>query len=38
VSEVHETQSAALDEIGASEEVRDKIFSRNFDRLFPPSQ
>jgi hypothetical protein len=32
---VYEQQSAAIAEIGASEEVRWKIFSGNFDRLFP---
>ena len=35
VREVHEQQSAALAEIGASAEAREKIFSGNFDRLFP---
>jgi uncharacterized protein len=37
VRDVHEQQSAALDEIGASADARDKIFSANFDRLFPRS-
>jgi predicted TIM-barrel fold metal-dependent hydrolase len=37
VRDVHEQQSAALDEIGASTDVRDKIFAGNFDRLFPLS-
>jgi predicted TIM-barrel fold metal-dependent hydrolase len=37
VRDVHEQQSAALDEIGASSDVREKIFSANFDRLFPPT-
>ena len=36
VRDVHEQQSAALDEIGASTDVREKIFGGNFDRLFPP--
>ena len=35
VGHVHEQQSAALDEIGASAEARDQIFGGNFDRLFP---
>jgi len=35
VRDVHEQQSAALDEIGASAEVKAKIFGANFDRLFP---
>jgi uncharacterized protein len=35
VSDVHVQQSRALDEIGASTEVRDKIFGGNFDRVFP---
>ena len=35
VSAVYEQQSAALDEIGASADVRDKIFGGNFERLFP---
>jgi hypothetical protein len=35
VRDVHEQQSAALDEIGASAEVREKIFAANFDRIFP---
>ncbi len=35
VREVHEQQSAALDEIGASSEARGQIFGGNFDRLFP---
>jgi len=34
VSDVYEQQSSALDEIGASTEVREKIFAGNFDRLF----
>jgi predicted TIM-barrel fold metal-dependent hydrolase len=37
VRDVHEQQSAALDEIGASADARDKIFRANFDRLFPLS-
>ncbi len=35
VSDVYEQQSAALDEIGASTDAREKIFGGNFDRLFP---
>jgi hypothetical protein len=35
VASVYEQQSAALDEIGASADVREKIFSSNFDRVFP---
>jgi uncharacterized protein len=34
VKSVYDQQSAALDEIGASIEVRSKIFAENFDRLF----
>ena len=37
VGEVYKTQSSALDAIGASADVREKIFSANFDRLFPIS-
>lgn len=32
---IYEQQAAALREIGATDEVREKIFSRNFERLFP---
>ena len=35
VREVHEQQSAALDEIGASPDAREKIFAGNFNRIFP---
>jgi predicted TIM-barrel fold metal-dependent hydrolase len=35
VRDVYEQQSAALDEIDAGAEVRDKIFGENFDRVFP---
>jgi predicted TIM-barrel fold metal-dependent hydrolase len=35
VKEVYEQQAAALDEISASAEVREKIFSGNFARIFP---
>jgi uncharacterized protein len=35
VGDVYERQSAALDEIGAGTEVREKIFGANFERLFP---
>ncbi len=38
VSEVYEQQSSALDEIGASPDVREKIFGGNFDRLFTQAQ
>jgi len=38
VSEVYEQQSSALDEIGASTDVREKIFGGNFDRLFTQAQ
>jgi len=37
VRQVYEQQSSALDEIGASTDVRDKMFGGNFDRLFPQS-
>ncbi len=37
VRDVHEQQSAALDEIGASSDSREKIFAGNFERLFPPA-
>ena len=36
VRDVHQQQSAALDEIGASSDAREKIFGGNFNRLFPP--
>jgi predicted TIM-barrel fold metal-dependent hydrolase len=35
VRDVHEQQTAALDEIDAGAEVREKIFGANFDRIFP---
>jgi predicted TIM-barrel fold metal-dependent hydrolase len=35
VSGVREAQTTALDELSTSAEVRKKIFSGNFDRLFP---
>jgi predicted TIM-barrel fold metal-dependent hydrolase len=35
VKDVYDQQSAALEEIGATGEVRDKIFGGNFDRVFP---
>jgi uncharacterized protein len=35
VRDVFDQQSAALDEIGATSAVREKIFSGSFDRLFP---
>ena len=35
VKDVYEQQSAALEEIGASAEVREKVFGGNFDRVFP---
>ena len=34
VTDVHAQQTAALEEIGASTDVKDKIFAGNFDRLF----
>jgi uncharacterized protein len=38
VRDVHEQQSAALDEIGASTDAREKIFGGNFDRIFAITQ
>ena len=35
VGDVYEQQRLALDEIGASADVRDKVFGANFDRMFP---
>jgi len=35
VRDVYEQQSSALDEIGASADVREKIFGGNFERVFP---
>jgi predicted TIM-barrel fold metal-dependent hydrolase len=35
VTDVFEAQSAALAELGMSAEVREKVFARNFDRVFP---
>lgn len=35
VRDVYDKQSSALDEIGAGAEVRDKVFGKNFERLFP---
>ncbi len=35
VADVYTQQSAALDQLNASAEVREKIFGGNFDRLFP---
>jgi uncharacterized protein len=35
VADVYAQQSAALDHIGAAGRAREKIFSGNFDRLFP---
>jgi hypothetical protein len=34
VTDVHAQQTAALEEIGASTDVKDRIFAGNFDRLF----
>jgi predicted TIM-barrel fold metal-dependent hydrolase len=34
VADVYAQQTSALDEIGASADVREKIFAKNFDRLF----
>jgi uncharacterized protein len=39
VRDVYEQQSAVLEEIGATADVREKIFGGNFERLFPlPNQ
>ncbi len=35
VADVHQQQSAALDQLNAGVVVREKIFGGNFDRLFP---
>jgi predicted TIM-barrel fold metal-dependent hydrolase len=35
VKDVYAQQSAALDELSVSADVRDKIFGGNFDRIFP---
>jgi len=35
VRDVYEQQAAALDELSVGDEVREKIFGGNFDRLFP---
>jgi hypothetical protein len=35
VKDVYEQQSSALDELGVSMEVREKIFGGNFERVFP---
>jgi predicted TIM-barrel fold metal-dependent hydrolase len=32
---IHGAQSTALDELGVERDVREKIFYRNFDRMFP---
>ena len=37
VRDVYEQQVSALDEIGASADVREKIFAGNFDRVFQNS-
>jgi hypothetical protein len=37
VSEVYERQATALDAIHAGAEVREQVFGKNFDRLFPVS-
>jgi len=34
VADVHEKQSAALDEMGADLQTREKIFGGNFERVF----
>ena len=36
VRDVYDQQSAALDEIGANADVREKVFKGNFSRVFPP--
>jgi hypothetical protein len=38
VREVYEKQTAALDEIGVSAAVKEQIFDRNFERLFPKTR
>jgi uncharacterized protein len=38
VGEVYETQTAALDAIGVSAAVKEQIFDRNFERLFPQTR
>jgi predicted TIM-barrel fold metal-dependent hydrolase len=38
VKDVYAQQSAALDQIDASAEVREKLFSGNFDRVFPRAE
>jgi predicted TIM-barrel fold metal-dependent hydrolase len=38
VADVYAQQSAALDELGVSVEVKEKVFGGNFDRLFPQAQ
>src|SRR2546426_1455817 len=38
VADVFERQTAALDELGAAQDIKDKIFGGNFDRVFPPIQ
>ena len=35
---IYGAQATALDELGAERDVREKIFHRNFDRLFPLQQ
>ena len=35
VKDVYEQQTAALEEIGATEEVKEKVFAGNFNRMFP---
>jgi len=36
VADVHERQAAALNELGVGDDVKQKIFGGNFDRLFRP--
>ena len=38
VSQVYEQQASALDELEIGAEARERLFGRNFDRLFPQEQ
>jgi predicted TIM-barrel fold metal-dependent hydrolase len=35
VSDIHQRQSTALDAIDAGADVREQVFGKNFERLFP---
>ena len=35
---IYDAQVAALDRLGASEEIKAQVFGGNFDRLFPLSE